>query len=248
MKSSRASYRFGVNKNSMRMGLVAGMAGLGLMLVAGSVVAEEKKDLESTAKRMSYAMGVEMARNFKKQGMEIDPELVARGMRDGYADKPQLSDKELRVTMNGFQAEIRQKMAQNKRAMAEENKTRGAAFLEANKKKDGVVVLASGLQYRVIKAGDPDGRKATDADVVECRYRGTLLNGTEFDATEPGKSASLKVSALIPGWREALRMMTPGSRWELFIPATLAYGERGAGSDIGPNETLLFEIELVGVK
>ena len=133
------------------------------------------------------------------------------------------------------------------KAVAEENKKIGDAFLEENKKKEGVVALPSGLQYKILKAGD--GRKPTDADMIECNYRGVLINGTEFDSSyRTGKPATLKVMGLIPGWTEALKLMPVGSKWQLFIPPQLAYGERGAGRYIGPNATLIFELELIAVK
>jgi FKBP-type peptidyl-prolyl cis-trans isomerase FklB len=221
------------------------------VLAVGSAYAGQETNppnLESAVNRTSYAMGVDMARNFKKQGIDIDPELILRGMKDGYADKVLISDKDIRRAMNAFQGEVRQKMAQNRRIASDDAKARGAEFLTANKAKPGVVALPSGLQYRVVSAGAADGRKPQDSDIVECNYRGTLLSGTEFDATEPGKPASLKLSALIAGWREALKLMPVGAKWQLFVPAHLAYGDRGAGSDIGPNETLIFEVELVAIK
>jgi FKBP-type peptidyl-prolyl cis-trans isomerase FklB len=218
------------------------------VLAVGSAYAGQEPNLESATNRTSYAIGVDMARNFKKQGIDIDPELILRGMKDGYADKVLISDKDIRRAMNSFQSEVRQKMTQTRRLAADDNKARGAEFLAANKAKPGVTTLASGLQYRVINAGAADGRKPQDSDIVECNYRGTLLNGTEFDATEPGKPAALKLSALIAGWREALKLMPVGAKWQLFVPAHLAYGDRGAGSDIGPNETLIFEVELVAIK
>lgn len=221
------------------------------VLAVGSAYAGQEMNppnLESAVNRTSYAIGVDMARNFKKQGIEIDPELILRGMKDGYADKVLISDKDIRRAMNAFQGEVRQKMAQNRRIASDDAKARGAEFLTANKAKPGVVALPSGLQYRVVNAGAADGRKPQDSDIVECNYRGTLLNGTEFDATEPGKPASLKLSALIAGWREALKLMPVGAKWQLFVPSHLAYGDRGAGSDIGPNETLIFEVELVAIK
>jgi len=134
----------------------------------------------------------------------------------------------------------------SKRIATEDNKKKGEAFLQANKAKEGVVALPNGLQYKVLKAGD--GRKPLESDMVLCHYRGTLLDGTEFDSTEAERPATLKVSALINGWKEALKLMPAGSKWQLAIPPQLAYGERGVGGDIGPNETLLFEVELVAIK
>jgi FKBP-type peptidyl-prolyl cis-trans isomerase FklB len=216
--------------------------------IGGAPAAEDTEpNLAMPTDRVSYAIGVDMARNFKKQELEINPELLLRGLKDGLAGgRILLSEKDLRRVMNGFQGEVRQKMAQNRRLAAEENRRKGAAFLEEYKSTEGVVALPSGLLYRVLKAGE--GRKPVESDQVECHYRGMLLSGFEFDATEPGKPAVLKVSALIGGWKEALKLMPVGSRWQIVIPSNLAYAERGVGSDIGPNEVLLFEVELVGIK
>ena len=127
----------------------------------------------------------------------------------------------------------------------DDNRKKGEAFLSENKKKAGVITLPSGLQYLVLKQGT--GPKPEEADTVQCNYRGTLLDGVEFDASQEGKPTSFSVRSVIPGWREALKLMPAGSKWQLFIPYTLAYGSRGAGKDIGPNETLLFEVELIGI-
>lgn len=224
------------------------VAVVSLGLIAASSFAGQEADLKSDIAQTSYAMGVDMARNFKKQGVEIDSELLLRGLKDGYAGKVQMSDKDVRRVMVAFQNDMRQKLAQSRRQAAEENRVRGSEFLGSNKSKPGVVALPSGLQYRVVSAGAAEGRKPLDADLVEVNYRGTTLSGTEFDATEPGKPATLKVGGLISGWREALKQMPVGAKWQLFIPPQLAYGERGAGSDIGPNETLIFEVELVAIK
>jgi len=195
---------------------------------------------------VSYGIGVEVARNFKKQDITIDPERLMQGLKDGLSgERLQLPEKELKQTMNTFQNDLRQKMTMTKRVTALENKKRGETFLSQNQARDDVKTLPNGVQYRVVKAGD--GRKPTEGDMVECRYRGTLLDGTQFDGTEAGKSAKLKVSSLIPGWKDALKQMPEGSQWQLFIPPQLAYGERGVGSDIGPNETLLFDVELLAV-
>lgn len=220
---------------------------LGLMFLVSQASAEEATGLKTEKEMVSYAMGVYMAKNLKKDEVEIDQELLMKGLNDGLAGKKLLlPEKELRKVMNSFQADVRRKAAATHQLASVDNKKKGDAFLAGNKSKDDVVTLASGLQYRVLKEGT--GQKPTDSDTVECNYRGTLLDGTEFDGTLPGKPADLKVSQLIAGWKEALKLMSAGSKWQLFIPSQLAYGTRGVGSDIGPNETLIFDVELLAVK
>jgi FKBP-type peptidyl-prolyl cis-trans isomerase FklB len=221
---------------------------LPLLLVAGASAQPEPKAVpENAADKVSYAIGVDVARNFKKQEFTVNLDMLMQGLKDGLAGKETLlPEKELRKVMNGFQAEVRQKTAQTRRLAADDNRRAGVAFLEENKAKPGVVTLPSGLQYRVIKAGQ--GRKPVDSDLAEVNYKGGLINGTVFDSTEAGKPVTLKVAALIPGWKEALKLMPVGAHWQIAIPSQLAYGDRGAGSDIGPNETLLFEVELVSIK
>jgi FKBP-type peptidyl-prolyl cis-trans isomerase len=225
---------------------IAAVTVLGIILLAAHAGAETTA-LVTPKEKISYGMGVDVARNFKKHDVDVDLDLLVKGLKDGLAGtKLLLPEKELRSVLAGFQVEVRQKMAQSRRAAAEENKKKGAAFMAANKGKEGVITLPGGVQYRVVKAGS--GRRPTDADSVECLYRGTLLDGTEFDGTTAGNPARLKVSQLIPGWKEAVKLMPEGSKWQIFIPSQLGYGERGVGSDIGPNETLLFEVELLAVK
>ncbi len=224
------------------------MAIAGVLLLTAQVNAQETQMLKSQKEKVSYSLGADMAKNFKKLGVEIDMEILMKGMKDVFAgEKPLMSDDEIRATMTALQTELRQKQVETAKAAAEENKKAGDAFLEENKKKDGVVVLPSGLQYKILKAGD--GKKPTDADTVECHYRGTLIDGTEFDSSyKRGQPASFKVTGVIAGWTEALKVMPVGSKWQLFVPPQLGYGERGAGREIGPNATLIFEVELLGIK
>lgn len=208
---------------------------------------EEIPVLKTQKEVLSYGIGVNIAKSFKKNEIEFDLELLTKGLKDGLSgEKLLMPEKELRKVMNALQSEVRRRDAATHRTAVVENKAKGDAFLAGNKTKNGVIALASGVQYRVLKEGD--GKKPTDADMVECNYRGTLLDGTEFDGTDPGRPATLKVAQLIAGWKEALKLMPAGSKWEIFIPPQLAYGQRGVGSDIGPNETLVFEVELLAVK
>ena len=225
------------------------MAVLAVALLAAQAIAEEPLVLKTQKDRENYAIGVEMARNFKRQGIEVDLDIVMRGMKDVLAgDKLLLTDNDLLTTMNMFASELRRKKASARLTAALDNKKEGEEFLAANKTKEGVVTLPSGLQYKILKAGD--GKKPTEADTVECQYRGTLIDGTEFDSTyRTGQPIAFKLSDiyLISGLREALKLMPVGSKWQLFIPHQLAYGQRGKGR-IGPNETLIYELELVAIK
>lgn len=222
-------------------GLMASLGFTGEMAFAGETVLKTPRDVQS------YGVGVNIAKSFKRDEIDLDLDLLFRGLKEGLAgDKLLMPERELRRAMNSFQGEIRQKAAARNRIAAEDNRKKGEAFLADNRAKDGVVTLASGVQYKVLKSGD--GKTPTETDSVECNYRGTLLDGTEFDSTETGKPATLKVSQLIPGWKDALKVMPAGSKWMVYIPSQLAYGPRGVGSDIGPNETLVFEVDLLAVK
>lgn len=221
---------------------------LGIGFLAARASAEEAPVFKTEKEKVSYGIGVDIGRNFKKQGIEVDMDLLVKGLKGGLSvEKLLLPDKDLRKIMGDFQSELRRKQVQASRVAGLDNREKGNAFLAENKKKEGVVALPSGLQYKILKAGD--GRKPTDADTVEVRYRGTLINGSEFDSTDPaGPPAAFKLNGVIPGWTEALKLMPAGSKWQIFIPPQFAYGERGAGRDIGPNETLIFEVELIGIK
>jgi FKBP-type peptidyl-prolyl cis-trans isomerase FklB len=212
--------------------------------------AQEPLALETQKDKESYAIGVETGRNFRRQAMDVDPELVTRGMNDALrGDKLLLTDEELLDAMNTATGKLIVERGRNRLIAAQDNKKEGEAFLAANKTKEGVVTLPSGLQYKIMNAGE--GKKPTEADTVECYYRGTLINGTEFDSvSSPMQPATFRLSDpnLIPGFREALKLMPVGSKWHLFIPSQLAYGQRGAGGVIGPYATLIFEVELVAIK
>lgn len=218
---------------------------LAILLLAGTAFAA-KTELKTDQEKRSYAIGANVAKNIKQQEVSVDSALVSQGLLDELAGKSLLTDAELAASMQQLQGEVRQKMKAQHDKSAAGNKQRGEAFLAENKKKDGVKTLPSGLQYQVLTAGT--GKKPTDADTVQCNYRGMLVDGKVFDASPPGKPAAFKVGQVIPGWQEALKLMPVGSKWQLVIPGDKAYGERGAGSAIGPNETLIFEVELVGIQ
>jgi len=217
-------------------------------LMAGQVNAAPETLLKTQKEKVSYGIGVTVAKSFKPQGIEVNVEALVKGLRDALAgEKLLMTDTELQKTMGEFQAELSQKQIQAAKASSEANKKEGAAFLAGNKTKQGVVTLPSGLQYKILKAGK--GKRPIESDTVECNYKGTLINGTEFDSSyRRGQAASFPVSGVIPGWTEALKLMPVGSKWQLFIPSQLAYGSRGAGRDIGPDATLIFEVELLSIK
>jgi FKBP-type peptidyl-prolyl cis-trans isomerase len=224
------------------------IAGLALGLFACSAGAQEAPALKTKKDKLSYAIGTEMGKGVKDQGFDIDPNILIMGLKDALMGaKPQLSDDDLRAILSEVQEEIKQKQLQAMEMAAEENKKKGDEFLAENAKKTAVVVLPSGLQYKVITAGQ--GKKPVESDTVLCNYRGTFLDGTEFDSSaQAGKPVPFEIKGIIPGFKEALLLMPVGSKWQVFIPPSLAYGERGASDVIGPNATLIFEIELVAIQ
>jgi FKBP-type peptidyl-prolyl cis-trans isomerase FklB len=217
-----------------------------VLSIFGRMVIAQKKGTPKTKKeKISYSIGVNIGINMKTQGMDLDQGLLTQGIKDGLnSSKTAMSDKDMEATMTAFQQEMMGKM----QAKAEKIKKEGEAFLAANKKKEGVVTLSSGLQYKILKSGD--GPKPTKDQTVKCQYRGTLIDGTEFDnSSKHGGPVEFPVGQVIPGWTEALQLMPVGSKWELFIPSDIAYGEQGnPRGGIGPNATLIFDIELVSIK
>ena len=193
-------------------------------------------------------IGSGLGTNLKKQSIEVDWSLVAQGLKDAAAGtKTRLTEDEAKAVLAEVQTEVRKQQTEKAKEAADKNKTEGDAFLAANKTKEGVVTLPSGLQYKILKAGT--GPKPTATDTVVCNYRGTLINGTEFDSSDKhGQAATFGVGQVIKGWTEALQLMPVGSKWQLFIPSSLAYQERGAGADIGPNATLIFDVELLSIQ
>jgi FKBP-type peptidyl-prolyl cis-trans isomerase FklB len=213
-------------------------------IFATTAVGAEKSALTTEKQKFSYTIGFQIAQNIKKRGLDVDAKALAQAIEDILGGKqPQLSMADMQAAMAAFQ----KKQLEARAALAAKNQQAGESYLADNKKKDGVVTLPSGLQYKVMKKGS--GKKPTAKDTVVVNYRGTLLNGEEFDSSYArGQPATLEVGGVIPGWREALQLMPVGSKWQVVIPPDLAYGPRGAGDSIGPNETLIFEIELVEIK
>ena len=213
-----------------------------------SVAAKPKPMVLTTEKdKQSYAIGLNIGKSLHRDGVDVEPKVFLQGLQDALAGgKVLLTDDEMKTVMTDLQKDLQQKLAEKRQALIESNKKDGAAFLAANATKPGVVTLPSGLQYKVLVAGT--GPKPSATDSVVCNYRGTLLDNTEFDSSyKRGQPATFPVSGVIKGWTEALQLMPVGSKWQLFIPSDLAYGERGQGP-IGPNATLVFEVELISIK
>ena len=224
------------------------LAVMGVILFVSPANAGENLVLKSQKDKMSYIIGMDIGKNFKRQAIDIDPDILAQGVKDGISGgKALLSEEEARETLAAFQKEMMAKQEELAKKIGEKNKVEGEAFLAANKTKEGVKTLASGLQYKVIQSGT--GKRPKLTDEVTAHYRGTLIDGTEFDSSHRrGKPANFQVNGVIPGWTEALQLMEVGAKWQLFIPPNLAYGERGAGRDIGPKATLIFEVELISIQ
>lgn len=209
---------------------------------------ERMTELTTPAERLGYALGSDIGKNFKKNEMEIDIKAFIQGFDDGMTDaKPLLTPDEIREIQKTAITEMRNKLKERRTMTAEKNKKEGEAFLAENGKKEGVVTTESGLQYEVLTEGSGPIPKKTDR--VNVNYAGKLLDGTEFDSSyKRGKPATFGVSGVIAGWTEALQLMKTGSKWRLYVPSSLAYKERGAGQNIGPNATLIFDIELLSIE
>jgi FKBP-type peptidyl-prolyl cis-trans isomerases 1 len=212
------------------------------------VIAQKKGTPKTKKEKISYSIGVNIGKNMKTQGIDLDQGLLTQGIKDGLnSSKTAMSDKDMEETMTAFQQEMMGKMQAKQKVNGEKNAKEGEAFLAANKKKEGVVTLPSGLQYKILKSGD--GPKPTKEQTVKCHYRGTLIDGTEFDSSyKRGEPTEFPVGQVVKGWTEALQLMPVGSKWQLFIPSDLAYGPNGAGQMIGPNAALIFDIELISIK
>ena len=204
--------------------------------------------LDTPRAKASYAVGLNIGKSLRRDAVDIDPATFEQGLKDGLAGgKALLTDDEMKATMTAVQADLRKRQEAEMAQAGEANKKEGDVFLAANKTKEGVVTLPSGLQYKILKEGT--GAKPTASDTVVCNYKGTLIDGKEFDSSyKRGQPATFPVGQVIKGWTEALQIMPVGSKWQLFIPSELAYGPRGPSPDIGPNATLIFEVELLSIQ
>jgi len=217
-------------------------------LAATIVRGEDKAAFKDDKEKASYALGLNLANGWKRNDVDLDVDAVARAMKDVFSGATlKLSEEEIRATLMSYQQVITAKQQEKRKADAEKNKKAGEAFLAENKTKPGVISLPSGLQYKITAEGTGEIPKATDT--VSVNYRGTLLDGTEFDnSAKRGGPATFPVGGVIAGWTEALQLMKTGSKWKLFIPSDLAYKDRGSPPNIGPNAALIFEVELVSTK
>lgn len=213
-----------------------------------TAAAEEKPTLKEPKDKVSYSIGLDIGATLKRQHIDINTDALSAGLKDAITGaKPLLSDEQVKETMQNFSKEISEKQQAAAKEAATKNAAEGTKFLADNKAKPGVKTTASGLQYKVLKEGTGPSPKETD--LVVTHYRGTLLDGTEFDSSyKRNEPLTFQVNGVIKGWTEALQLMKKGGKYQLFIPGNLAYGERGAGQEIGPNQTLIFEVELIDIK
>jgi FKBP-type peptidyl-prolyl cis-trans isomerase FklB len=218
-----------------------------VLLLSFTAAAQNAPVLKTDKDKFSYALGMNFGENFRKQGLELDPAVFAKAFAESFnGGKTAITDEEMKTLLTAAAQEIRKKQAAQQEEKGDAALKEGEAFLAANKTKEGVVTLPNGLQYKILKSGT--GEKPTLDDTVVCNYKGTLINGTEFDASEThGGPATFPVKGVIAGWTEALQLMPVGSKWQLFVPSSLAYGPQGP-AEIGPNTTLIFEVELVSIQ
>jgi len=221
---------------------------LAALFVSCSSEPKRVTELKDQKQKVSYSIGLDIGKNLKAQKIEIDAQILAQGLSDASSgETPLLTDAQAQEVMTQFQKEMQEKKQAEAKVAGEKNIKDGEAFLAENKTKSGVVTLPSGLQYKIVKQGN--GPKPKPTDQVTVHYSGKLLDGKEFDSSyKRGQPATFGITQVIPGWTEVLQLMPVGSKWEVYIPSNLAYGPNGAGQDIGPNATLIFEMELLGIK
>ena len=226
--------------------IIPAIAVTGLLMTL-SVTAQEKPDLKDPKQRASYAIGTDIGSNFKRQEIDVDPKALAAGLADAINGKLALTEAEIKQTLTDLTTELRSKGDLKQKAAGEKNVKDGEAFLAANSKKEGVKSTTSGLQYKSLKSGKGKSPKATDK--VKVHYHGTLVDGTVFDSSvERTEPATFGVNQVIPGWTEALQLMKEGDKWQIVLPSKIAYGEQGPGGKIGPNSTLIFDVELLSIE
>ena len=224
------------------------MTVLGVVLSLGASFAGDRLDLKDQDQKESYTLGYKSAENFKNQGFNIDVDVFTAGFKDATGGAlPQMTTEDMNATLQELQRRMVATQQERLKVIAAKNLEEGKTFMAQNAKKDGVKTLPSGLQYKIIQKGSGKTPKAEDTVTVD--YRGTFMDGTEFDSSyKRGQPATFKVNGVIKGWTEALQLMKEGSKWELFIPSDLAYGERAVGQTIPPNSTLIFEVELHSIQ
>jgi FKBP-type peptidyl-prolyl cis-trans isomerase FklB len=218
------------------------------MALTGTASAQDAPAFKTPKDKLSYALGMDLGNQFKRQSVEINPDIFVQALKDVLSGgKLLLTEEQARAAITELQKEMQQKQLAQTAALGEKNKVEGQVFLAKNKNAEGVITLPSGLQYKILKTGE--GKKPVLDDTVVCNYRGTLIDGTEFDSSyKRNEPAIFPLKGVIKGWTEALQLMTIGSKWQLFLPPDLAYGERAPGGAIGPNATLIFEVELLSIK
>ena len=230
----------------MKFTRIVGLATFSLLALP-ALASTGTTTLTSMQDKLSYTIGADLGKNFKKQGIPINAEVLSQGIKDAQTGtKLKLTKEQMAKTLTTFRDQLKKKRDAEMQRISQANKTEGARYLSKNKAAKGVKTTASGLQYRVINAGK--GTSPGPRDTVTVVYTGKLINGTVFDSNEKTKPATFRVNQLIPGWSEALQLMKPGATWEIVVPSKLAYGARGAGGPIGPNQTLIFKIQLLNVK
>ncbi len=227
--------------------LITGLTFASLFVAA--VGAQDKMELKDSKQKTSYAIGMDIGGNFKRQELDVDAKALAAGLTDSLAGKTQLTEAEAKQVIQEFRMSMMAKMEEKQKGAGDKNAKEGEAFLAANGKKEGVKTTASGLQYKVLKAGDGKGKSPKATDTVKVHYHGTLIDGSVFDSSvERGEPISFPLNGVIPGWTEGVQLMKEGQKFQFYIPGKLAYGEQSPSPKIGPNSTLIFDVELLAVE
>jgi FKBP-type peptidyl-prolyl cis-trans isomerase FklB len=218
-----------------------------ILLLATPAVAQKKVELKSEKDKLGYSIGFDMGSSIKRNGIDVDPRILTKAIQDALSGgKPLMTEQEMRESITAFQKDMAAKQQEKMKVLGGKNRKEGAAFLAENSKKEGVKALPSGLQYMVLAEGAGKQPKATDTVTVQ--YRGTLIDGAEFDSSyKRGQPATFALNQVIKGWTEGVQLLKEGGKIRLFVPSELAYGDRGAGAQIGPNAALIFEIELISI-